>query len=202
MKNTEFLRDELQDKFNLAFENEDVSSLCEFYGKLRRLNRNIEYFETESVDLSDLAENICLSSDILLRESGKSIIFCGNSVSFIFGNRQILTKAILEAISNACIYGKSSLTTLKTREFNDFVILEIQSMGPFNSFCGCGINFMRKAVKKMGGDILFLSQKEYSSVVFRFQKSGNIRPLENRSFIDLVSDRLSPVYIELYGVNS
>ena len=200
LENSNFLRDELQDEFTVAFKNEDMSFIQSLYGKLRILNRQAEYFETESVDITDLAENICLASDILLNNSGKSVIFCGNDVSAVLGNRQILTKAILEAISNACIFGKGGLITVKTQEHKKFVTLEVQSMGAFKFRGGDGLSFMRKAVRKSGGEMLIVSHKEYSATVFKFKKSGNIRPSRNRSFIDLVSDRLSPVFIELYGV--
>lgn len=200
MENNEKMREELQDKFTLAFESEDIDELQKFYGKLKRINRNTDFFETESVDISDLAENICISADILLRENGKSVIFCGNDVSSVFGNRQILTKAILEAISNAILHGNSSLITIKLCEYKDYITLGVQNMGQFKFNGGEGIKFIRSAIKKLGGDTVILSNCEYSSVIFKLKKSGNICPSPNPNFIDLVCDRLSPVYIELYGV--
>ncbi len=201
MKKSEILREDLQEKFFTAFQNDDISFLQTLYKKLKILNRQLEYFETESVDIADLAENICLASDILLRESGKSVIFCGNDVSPVFGNRQILTKAILEVISFAVLKGDSSLITVKTREFERFVTVEIQSLGEFNFEAqNDGIDFIRNALKKLGAKMFVISQKEYSTTLFSLKKSGNISPFQNKSFIDLVCDRLSPIYIELYGV--
>ena len=55
LENSNFLRDELQDEFTVAFKNEDMSFIQSLYGKLRILNRQAEYFETESVDITDLA---------------------------------------------------------------------------------------------------------------------------------------------------
>lgn len=201
MEKREKIREELQENFSSALLDDDILFLHTLYSKLRKLNRNALNAETECVDLSDLSENICIAADILLRESGKTVVFCGNETSPVFGNRQILTKAILEAIGNACIFGKGSLITLKTREHKNFVSAEIQNMGNF-SFGneGEGLGFIRRAVKRFDGEMFTVSANGYSSVVLTFKKSNSIRPLENRSFIDLVSDRLSPVFIELYGV--
>lgn len=201
MENREKMREELQENFSSAFRDDDVLFLHTLYSRLRKLNRNMMNVETECVDLSDLSENICIASDILLRESGKTVVFCGNETSPVFSNRQILTKAILEAISNACVFGKGALITLKTREHKNFVSAEIQSLGKFSSkSTGEGLNFIRNAVKKFDGEMFTVTGNEYSSVVLTFKKSNSIAPLQNRSFIDLVSDRLSPVFIELYGV--
>lgn len=200
MEKREHIREELQENFSSALLDNDILFLHTLYSKLRKLNRNIINAETECVDLSDLSENICIASDILLRESGKTVVFCGNDTSPVFGNRQILTKAILEAIGNACIFGKGSLVTLKTQEHKHFVSAEIQSSGKFSFSGGEGLGFIRNAVKQFDGEMFTVSGKDFSSVVLTFKKSNNIRPLENRSFIDLVSDRLSPVYIELYGI--
>lgn len=200
MEKWEHIREELQENFSSALLDNDILFLHTLYSKLRKLNRNIINAETECVDLSDLSENICIASDILLRESGKTVVFCGNDTSPVFGNRQILTKAILEAIGNACIFGKGSLVTLKTQEHKHFVSAEIQSLGKFSFGGGAGLGFIRNAVKQFDGEMFTVSGRDFSSVVLTFKKSNNIRPLENRSFIDLVSDRLSPVYIELYGI--
>ncbi|MCH5171065.1 MAG: hypothetical protein J1F24_07245 [Oscillospiraceae bacterium] len=200
MKKQEKIREELQENFSSALLEDDVLFLHTLYSKLRKLNRNTLNTETECVDLSDLSENICIASDILLRESGKTVVYCGNETSPVFSNRQVLTKAILEAIGNACIFGKGSLVTLKTCEHKNFVSAEIQSMGEFLNNHGEGLNFIRNAVKTFDGEMFTVSSRGYSSLVLTLKKSNNIKPLENRSFIDLVSDRLSPVFIELYGI--
>ncbi|MDE5994957.1 MAG: hypothetical protein K2G60_05530 [Oscillospiraceae bacterium] len=200
MEKQEKIREELHENFSSALFDDDILFLHTLYSKLRRLNRKLLNTETECVDLSDLSENICIAADILLRESGKTVVFCGNDTSPVFGNRQILTKAILEAIGNACIFGKGSLVTLKTQEHKHFVSAEIQNLGGFSFGGGEGLRFIRNAVKQFDGEMFTVCTHGYSSVVLTFKKSDNIRPLENRSFIDLVSDRLSPVYIELYGM--
>ncbi len=200
MEKREKLREELHENFSSALLEDDISFLHTLYSKLKKLNRSILDAETECVDLSDLSENICIASDILLRDSGKTVVFCGNDTSPVFGNRQILTKAVLEAVSGACVLGKGSLITVKTCEHSDFVTVEIQGGGRFLFNGGEGADFIRNAVKRFGGETVTVSGREYSSVVMAFKKSANLRPLENRSFIDLVTDRLSPVFIELYGL--
>lgn len=201
MEKREQLREELHENFSSALLDNDISFLHTLYSKLRKLNRNIINAETECVDLADLAENICIASDILLRESGKTVVFCGNETSPVFGNRQILTKALLEAVGNACIFGKGTLITVKTCEHKSFVSFEIQNFGSISQhFEGEGLKFIRTAVKRFGGEMFTVSGRDSVSVVMTFKKSGNLRPLENKSFIDLVSDRLSPVFIELYGL--
>lgn len=200
MEKQEQLREELNENFSSALLDGDIYFLHTLYSKLRKLNRNTIFAETECVDLSDLAENICIASDIILRESGKTVVFCGNETSPVFSNRQILTKAVLEAVGNACVFGEGSLITVKTREHKNFVSSEIQSAGRF-SFCdGEGLRFIRNAVRQFGGEMFTVCGKEFSSVVMTFEKADKINPLPNKSFIDLVSDRLSPVFVELYGM--
>lgn len=200
MEKRDLLREELHENFSSALLQDDFLFLHKLYSRLKILNRNIINAETECVDLSDLAENICIASDIILRESGKTVVFCGNDTSPVFSNRQILTKAVLEALGGACVFGKGSLVTVKTQEHKDFVSAEIQGAGRF-SFCDSeGLEFIRKAVKRFDGETVTVLSKDSSSMVMTFKKSGNILPLENKSFIDLVSDRLSPVFIELYGL--
>lgn len=200
MEKQEQLREELHENFTSALMQDDILFLHTLYSKLRRLNRNIIDAETECVDLSDLAENICIASDIILRESGKTVVFCGNDTSPIFSNRQILTKAILEAVGNACVFGEGSLITVKTREHRDFASAEIQGSGSFSLCDAEGLRFIRNAVKRFDGEVFTVIGKEVSSVVMTFKKAGKITPMSNKSFIDLVSDRLSPVFIELYGM--
>lgn len=200
MEKQEKLREELNENFSSAIIDGDISSLQTLYSKLKKLNRNIKASETECVDLSDLAENICIAADIILRDSGKTVVFCGNDVSPVFSNRQILTKAVLEAVGNACIHGESPLVTVKTQERKRFVTAEIQCMGNFLPQNSESLEFIKNAVKKFDGEALTVYGKEFSSVVMTFKKANKINPMPNKNFIELVSDRLSPVFVELYGM--
>lgn len=200
MEKQEQLREELNENFSSAIIKGDIYSLQTLYSRLKRLNRNITNFETECVDLSDLAENVCIASDIILRDSGKTVVFCGNETSPVFSNRQILTKTILEAIGSACIFGKCSLITVKTREHKHFVSAEIQCAGKFLPQNSKSLEFIKKAVNKFDGEALTVYGKEYSSVSLTFKKTNKLNPTPNANFIDLVSDRLSPVFVELYGL--
>lgn len=200
MEKREQIREELHENFSSALLGDDFLSLHTLYSKLKKLNRNIINAETECVDLSDLAENICIASDIILRESGKTVVFCGNDTSPVFSNRQLLTKAVLEAVGNACVFGEGSLITVKTREHKNFVSAEIQGAGKFSACGDGGLEFIRNAVKQFGGEMFTVFGKDFSSVVMTFEKANKTNPMLNKSFIDLVSDRLSPVFIELYGL--
>lgn len=200
MEKYDLLREELHENFSSALLGDDFLSLHTLYSRLKQLNRNIKNFETECVDLSELAENICIASDIILRESGKTVVFCGNDVSPVFSNRQILTKAVLEAVGVVCIFGKGSLITVKTCEHKNFVTAEIQGAGTFSFYDTDGLRFIRNAVRQFGGEMFTVLGKDCSCMVMTFEKADQINPLPNKSFIDLVSDRLSPVFIELYGL--
>lgn len=200
MEKQEQLREELNENFSSAIIKGDIYSLQTLYSRLKRLNRNITNFETECVDLSDLAENVCIASDIILRDSGKTVVFCGNDVSPVFSNRQILTKAVLEAVGCACIYGKSSLITIKTQEHRLFVSAEIQCGGKFLQSDSKNLKFIKNAMEKFDGKAVNVYSRDFSSLVLTFKKSNDLRPMPNKSFIDLVTDRLSPVFVELYGM--
>lgn len=203
MKNTEKLRDELHESFASAFEKNDILSLQKFYRQLKVLNRKANYFDIEAVDISNLAENISLATDILVNQNGKTVIFCGNEVSSVLGNRQFLTKAILEMISNAIFYGLGSLITVKCYEKSDNIFLCVQSLGEFNfTEKSDGINYIRKSAKIFDGRFVIFTGEDCSSQILVLKKAYISTTEKNPTFLELVNDRLSPVYIELYGVNS
>lgn len=212
MKNNEKIRNELQESFDCAFLCQDCLQLGKLYSRLKILNRTNVNYSKECVDISDLTENVALASDILLREMGKSVIFCGNDISPVLGNRQFLTKAILEIVSNACIFGDSSLIVVKTAECREHAYIEIQSLGNF-SFCGGGFDYVNSVVKEFGGSFFTVHEKETTTFTLTLRPlkkckkiisvpdgKSQISVAENPTFLDLVSDRLSPVFVEIYGV--
>ena len=106
-------REQLQVQFDQCFLNGDKSGLREQYKILRQieLNHNIDY-DNEIIDISSLTQNISVACDVLIAETGVSVIYCGNKTSPAFCNQRHFTKALLNLISNAYLYGCEKLKNL------------------------------------------------------------------------------------------
>lgn len=195
-------REQLQTLFNRCFLNGDKSTLREQYKTLRQieLNHNIDY-ENEIIDISSLTQSVSIACDILLAEVGVSVIYCGNRTLPAICNQRYFTKALLNLISNAYLYGCEKLITVKTVEASDFVRVEVQSGGAFiNSNVGKGISFVRSICKNADGNFFIEQSPAKTRAIMLFQKTQNCKELNCIDFYSLINDRLSPVYVELFGM--
>lgn len=157
---------------------------------------------TESVVISFLAENVTSACDIVCAESGKCFVYCGNAVSAVRGNTRLIIKALLCLLSNAYLYGRESLVTVKTVEANGYIKIEVGSGG---AFCfdgrGNGLKFVSEVCALHGGHFLIKSQSLSSSAIMIFPRSDSPeRASRCPDFLELISDRLSPVYVEFFGM--
>lgn len=195
-------REQLQLKFDQCFLNGDKKDLREQYKTLRQieLNHNIDY-DNEFIDISSLTQSITVACDILLSETDISIIYCGNKTSPAFCNQRYFTKALLNLISNAYLYGCEKLVTIKTVEMSHFIQIEVQSGGAFiNSNTGKGLDFVRNICKNANGRFFIEQSPTHTRAVMIFEKARNYKDLNNVDFYSLINDRLSPVYVELFGM--
>lgn len=195
-------RERLQLLFDRSFRNGDKSSLREQYRILRQLELNADIdFDNETVNIAALAENITIACDIIVSQTGASFIFCGNDTSPVLCNQRLTTKALLNLLSNAYLYGCENLVTVKTIEMNDFVRLEVQSGGAFiQNPNGKGLDFVRKVCRKSNGRFFIEQSPIETCAVMIFEKARNYKELADIDLYSLINDRLSPVYIELFGM--
>lgn len=195
-------REQLQLLFDQYFLNGDKSGLREQYKILRHLEfaHNTDY-SNEIIDISSLVESVSVACDILIAETGVSVIYCGNKTSPAFCNQRYFIKALLNLISNAYLYGCDNLITIKTIEASDFIRVEVHNSGTFiNDNMGNGLSFVRNVCKNANGRFFIEQATTHTRAVMIFKKSRNYKELNNVDFCSLINDRLSPVYVELFGM--
>ena len=195
-------REQLQLLFDQCFLNGNKAGLREQYKILRQieLNQNIDY-DNEIIDISSLTQSISVACDILISETGISVIYCGNTTSPAVCNQRLFTKALLNLISNAYLYGCEKLITIKTIEMAEFIRVEVQNGGAFiNSNTGKGHHLVREICKNANGNFFIDQSAAETRAVMIFNKSRNYKDLNNVDFYSLINDRLSPVYVELFGM--
>lgn len=196
-------RDILQNKFDISFANSDFEALRNHYRNLRNIELNSPLnFPCETIPISSLAESITLACDVICAECGTSFIYCGNEVSPIWANSKFITKAILNLLSNAFLYGKGELITIKTIEKSEFVSIEIQSAGALPEFFrfGKGLSFVKSVCENFNGHFFIETTIVSTKTVMLIPKSCDFKDVVTLpDFCELLSDRLSPVYIEIFG---
>ena len=203
---TQFLREKMQYLFDKSFENKDETRLRNLYISLRQLQFDENSSsDIELVELTALAESITVACDILASPSGISFIFCGEEPCYIDGNKKLISKALLNLLSNAYLYGKENLITVKTVRTNEFSRLEVLSGGNFTNInqTGKGLSFVRQICEKMQGSFLIEQSLSHTKAIMTFKNSQyNLNSFSTlqTDILSLVSDRLSPACIEMFGM--
>ena len=201
----EFQCEKMQFLFDKSFRDKDEALLRNQYIALRRLQfMNDMTFEPECVDLSVLTESITIACDILSTESGVSFIYCGEKPCLVNGNSRLITKALLNLLSNAYLYGKEKLITVKTVESGNYYGVEVLNSGCFSESrkAGNGLSFVRSACKKMNGNFFIEQSLSRTKAVMLFPKSASeaVDTNEDDDVFSLVYNRLSPVCVEMFGM--
>lgn len=197
-------RENLQDLFDASFIKMDLESLRTNYQSLRKLELNTPLkATTESIDISSLVENLTLACDIICAENGTSFIYCGNDTSIIKGNQKLITKAILNLLSNSFLYGNGNLVTVKTIEKQDFISIEIQSSGNLSQETkfGDGLKYVQNVCNSLNGYFFILTDLLSVKSIMLFPKSRQFKGIARvPDLCELLNDRLSPVYVEFFGI--
>lgn len=198
------LRENLQDNFDRSFLSDDFESLREHYRKLRRLEFDCDFdYIDEIVDISALTENLTVACDIVTTDMNIDYIYCGNETSNILGNSKLISKAVLNLLSNAFLHGNGHLVTVKTVNKAAFVAIEVQNGGIFeNPMQNCfGLDFVRKVCRHHNGNFFVIGHKNFVKSIMLLPKrkiGGNCPSMPD--FCELLNDRLSPVYVEFFGL--
>lgn len=197
-------RENLQNLFDKAFISGNNNNLREYYRQLRSMELTHTHTrKSEYINISSLIENITLACDILISGTGISFVFCGNETSHIRGNSKEITKAILNLLSNAYLYSSGKLITIKAIEIAEYIKIEIKNEG---SFCcekyGRGLSFVQKLCTQLGG-AFFVETDLFSTTAIMLMKKApttDCKGFNSPDFYEYLNDRLSPVYIEMFGM--
>lgn len=197
-------RENLQNLFDRAFLSGNNSDLRENYKALRNIELT-KFTETanERISISTLAENLTIACDILTTDTGVNFIFCGNDTSPVYHNGKALTKAILNLLSNAYLHGCGRLVTVKSIEMNNYIKIEVKNEGEF--YCeqyGKGLSFVNRVCNLFDG-VFFIERDLFSTTAVMLVKkvpATNCKEFFVPDFYEYLNDRLSPVYVELFGM--
>lgn len=196
-------RDNLQNLFDRAFLSGNNSDLRKNYKALRNIELN-KFTETvnERIDISSLAENLTIACDILTSDTGVNFVFCGNDTPPVYCNGRALTKVILNLLSNAYLHGKGRLVTVKTVEMNNHIKIDVKNEGVFKAEkFGKGLSFVHKICSLYGG--FFIETDLFSTtavILIKKVPAKSCKDFYVPDFCEYLSDRLSPVYVEMFGM--
>lgn len=202
----QFLREKMQYLFDKSFREKDEAVLRNLYVALRQLQFSEDvYYKAQPIELTSLAESITVACDILASASGISFIFCGNEPCYIDGNEKLISKALLNLLSNAYLHGKGNLITVKTIGNSDYSRIEVLNGGSFvnTNGNGRGLTFVRNICEKMQGNFLIEQSISNTKAIMTFKSTKrdfNFCDADQIDILSLVSDRLSPAYVEMFGM--
>ena len=203
---SEFQREKLQYLFDKSFREKDEHLLRHQYITLRQLQFREELTSSsEVINLSSLAETTTSACDILSSPTGISFIYCGNDSCYTFGNQKAILRALLNLLSNAYLYGKGNLITVKTIVTENHSKIEVLSGGEFHKAnpSGKGLQFVRNICEKHNGKFFIEQSNSYTKAVMVFEKLRNfpiISETDNPDTYALINDRISPVCVEMFGM--
>jgi len=190
--------------------------------KLRALQNLIACKQTrlpeEAFDAAELLEELCRACDFALSGSGRHVWFYSEAESLpVRGFPRSISNAVLNLIANACQHGTGSEVLLRLRENAAYgggamgggALLEVINAGALDCAAlargaarrGSGLRAVRTAALANGGRLLFHSRAGFVHAVLHLpptEKSAQLSPCPD--FVELLCDRLSPVYIGLAGI--
>ncbi len=202
----QFHREKLQYLFDKSFQEKNEKYLRNLYVSLRKLQFNEDFsVKAEQVNLAFLAESITVACDILAATSGISFIFCGGDACYVDGNEKLISKALLNLLSNAYLYGKENLVTVKTVKSQDFSRIEVLSGGKFTNINekGKGLSYVRKICEVLQGNFLIEHGLSHTKAIMTFRNvkyDFELKAMQQTDSLSLVNDRLSPAYVEMFGM--
>lgn len=198
----EQFREQLQTLFDNAFETNDCEALRRRYRELRSMEFSCGFdFEEEAVDISSLAQSVTAACDILTASTGAGFVYCGNDTRAAAGSGRLITKALLNLLSNAYLYGSESLITVKTVETKEYIRLEVLNGGSYGGGCGRGLGYVRRVCESHGGKFFTESTLFTSRAIMALPKKRDFsKTAACADCFNLLNDRLSPLYVEFFGM--
>lgn len=199
----ERLRSCLQNGFDRAFSLDDAEELRREYRRARAFHREISEGESQVIDICSLVESVTVGCDILASPMGVSYLYCGNQVPFVRGREDLLTRALLNLLSNAYLYGTAGLVTVKTFVKGESAVISVLSGGEYD-FIRLereGIDYVKRVCKAHNGGFFVKSEISCSSAnIILPLYYGTEKPKQKYNVEMMINDRLSPLYVELFGM--
>jgi len=207
------IREELQNVFDEILlpecENREEKLKAAFY--LLRKTDNLDFPKhpcEHRINLSLLTENLIFCCDAVLCESEKRIIFLSDENDiYISADPKIVTRAILNAVSNAVGYSRGDFIGITLTRVGKSAVLSFESSGEFDipdylrALGGTGgISFISKTVRHSGGCMLMCSDGGKTSFLFSLPIKNTAGLPEYRvpDIDELLFDRLGVIYEALY----
>ncbi|MBQ8765940.1 MAG: HAMP domain-containing histidine kinase [Clostridia bacterium] len=200
----QFNREKMQYFFDKYTDSGDQIHLRNLYIQLRNLQFKSDFiFTQEIIDLTAICNQLTVACDILTSPVGISFIFCGDEPCYAYGNEKLISKALLNLLSNAYLYGTENLIIINTVSSGDFSRIEVLNGGSLpNEFQEKnGLRFVRKVCNKLNGSFLIEQTLTHTKAIMSFKATK--KPPEEDFYVDYLSffnDRLSPVCIEFFGM--
>lgn len=216
------IRDELQLMFNNLFSSEKLDSnpkaKTEATTKIMSSLKTLNNFQSLKCDMqtvykcniSKICDSITFSADLLLSEWQKRVRFFCDEEIFVKCSEKWLVWSILSLISNAVIYSTKKDITVKVSQNDVFAFVSVSNFGKCNLeeiaknivVKGKSLNSVDHFIKSAGGKMLFCCDGEQTKVVLKLPKylGEDIMSYKSHDFSELLSDRLSPVYVALSDI--
>lgn len=177
---------------------------------LRKIN-NLDFPEKPckyKCNLTQLAENLVFCCDAVLCESEKRLIFLTDSDDiFTLADPKLITRAILNAVSNSVKYSHGDYIGICLERIGDRAVFSFESSGDFpidNYFHSLdgrgGLNFISKTAKFYNGCMLMNSDGEKTSFLFSIPivNADDFPEYRTPDIDELLFDRLGVIYEALY----
>ncbi len=167
--------------------------------------------------LKDLLDNLAGACDLVLSETGRRLIFLepGEEMYLVCSPSQ-MTSLALNLVSNACLHTPAKKVYLKLSPSGGGALVEVACSGYLNlanlraanNRKGCGLMAMNAVAAAHKGSLLFCNNGGNACAAFYLpfaQDSLSIAPTQYETyeppdFVELLCDRLSPVYTGLCDV--
>lgn len=207
------IRDKLQRVFDsiLFCECENREEKLSAAFTLLRKTDNLDFPKTPceyKINLSTLTENLVFCCDAVLCESGKRIIFLSDENDiYISADPKVITRAILNAVSNAVGYSDGDYIAVTLAEVGENAVISFENPGDFDiqrylrSLDGTGgLSFISKTARLYNGCMLMCSGGGRTTFLFSLPANGTAGMPEYRTpdIDELLFDRLGAVYEALY----
>lgn len=207
------IRESLQEVFNRILFSECESREKKLKAAFSLLSKvdNLDFPERTceyKINISLLAETLVFCCDAVLCEDGRRVIFLsGSDDIYIKADPKIVTRAILNAVSNAVGYSDGDCAAVILEKVGESAVLTFQSSGDFavsnylRSLGGTGgLSFISKVVRHYGGCMLMRSDGGRTSFVFSLPayNAHGLPEYEVPQADELLFDRLGAIYEALY----
>lgn len=169
-------------------------------------------------ELREMVDNLCCAGDLVLSGCKRRLIFMApeGELYSLCSPTQIIS-LLLNLISNACLHTPAKVIYLRlSKTSSDGAVIEVSSKGYIRlaqldesgKRQGSGLSAMNSTATSHSGSLLFCNKSNEAHAAFYLPCYEDYYPDEyslyehynSPDFIELLCDRLSPIYTGLCGV--